>query len=102
MSSSLSLESYFYDSFYVHSNLPNIMHVTTKVHMMLRRSAVLTWMHDNRELVWHVTLWNKHKVNTAIMTMSCLQACGLNSFDGLFNVKTCDIRVGNVTTRREI
>ena len=35
----------------VHSNLPNIIHVATKVHVVLRRHVVLTWMHYNRELV---------------------------------------------------
>ena len=35
----------------IHSNLPNIMHVATKVHVILRRFIVLTRMHDNRELV---------------------------------------------------
>ena len=34
-----------------HSNLLNITPVAIKVHMRLRKSAVLTWMHDNRELV---------------------------------------------------
>ena len=43
------------------SNLSNVMHVATKVHVILRRFAVLTWMHDNRELVKHVTLWNNTK-----------------------------------------
>jgi hypothetical protein len=38
----------------VHSNLSNIMHsnimhVTTKVKVTLKRLAGLTWMHDNRE-----------------------------------------------------
>ena len=33
---------------YVHSNLSNIMHVATKVHVILRRYAVLAWMHDNK------------------------------------------------------
>jgi hypothetical protein len=36
---------------HVHYNLPNITHVATKVHVILRRYVVLTWMHDNRELV---------------------------------------------------
>ena len=43
------------------SNLPNIMHVATKVHMMIRRFAVLTCMHDNKELMSLVTLWNNTK-----------------------------------------
>ena len=43
--------------FKVHSNLPNITLVEINVHVLLRRSFVeLTWMHDNRELVQHVTL----------------------------------------------
>jgi hypothetical protein len=32
----------------IHSNLPNIMHVATKAHVVLRRYVVLTWMHDNK------------------------------------------------------
>ena len=35
----------------LHSDLPNITSVTTKVHVILRRSAMLTWMHDTRELM---------------------------------------------------
>jgi hypothetical protein len=35
----------------VNSNLPNATHVAIKVHVILRRFAVLTWMCDNRELV---------------------------------------------------
>ena len=35
----------------VHSKLPNVTHVATKVDVMLRRHAVLTWTHYNRELV---------------------------------------------------
>ena len=34
-----------------YSNLPNTTLVATKLHMMLKRSVVLAWMHDNRELV---------------------------------------------------
>ena len=36
---------------YIHSNLPNIMFVATRVHVILRWSTMLTWMHDNRELM---------------------------------------------------
>jgi hypothetical protein len=39
-------------------NLPNIMPMATKVHVISRRYAMLTWMHDNRDLVQHVILWN--------------------------------------------
>ena len=35
------------------------MFVATKVHVILGRYVVLTWMHDKRELVHHVTLWNE-------------------------------------------
>ena len=52
--------SNFYQ-FHLQSNLSNVMHVATKVHVILRRFAVLTWMHDDRELVKHVTLWNNTK-----------------------------------------
>ena len=34
----------------VYSNLPNIMVVAIKVHVLLRMYVVSTWMHDNREL----------------------------------------------------
>ena len=33
----------------LHSDLPNIMPVATKVHVILRRPIVLTWMHDIRD-----------------------------------------------------
>ena len=32
----------------VHSDLPSITHLATKVHVIIRRVGVLTWMHDNR------------------------------------------------------
>ena len=35
----------------LHSNLPNIMLVAIKVHVILRRFVVSTWMRDNKELV---------------------------------------------------
>ena len=35
----------------VHSTFPNITPVAIKVHMILKRSAMLTWMCDYRELV---------------------------------------------------
>lgn len=35
----------------IHSNLPNVTSVTTKVHVILRRYVVLAWMCDNKELV---------------------------------------------------
>ena len=34
-----------------------------------------------------------------MMTMCCVQACGLNSLVDYFNVKTHDILEGNVTTK---
>ena len=34
----------------IHSNPPNVTHVATKVDVILRRYAMLTWMHGNREL----------------------------------------------------
>ena len=33
------------------SNLPNIMHAATKVHVILKRCVVLTWKHNNKESV---------------------------------------------------
>ena len=42
----------------MHSIIPNITHVATKVHVILRRLVMVTWMHDNRELVQLLTLWN--------------------------------------------
>ena len=47
----------------LHSSLPNITPTATKVHVMLRRFAALTWMRDNRELMQHVILRNNIKVN---------------------------------------
>ena len=35
----------------LHSNVSNITHVAIKVHVIVRRFIVLTWMHDDRELV---------------------------------------------------
>ena len=40
----------WYNEIGVHCNLPNIMHVVTKVHVILRRSTMFTCIHDNREL----------------------------------------------------
>ena len=40
-----------YDYHSIHYNLPNVTHVSTKVHVILRRYIVLAWMHDNRKLV---------------------------------------------------
>ena len=33
----------------VHPNLPNVMHVVTKVHVIVWRCVVLTWIRDNKE-----------------------------------------------------
>ena len=35
----------------IHSHLLNITHVATNVHVIARRSVVLTLIHDNGELV---------------------------------------------------
>ena len=35
--------------------------MATKVHVILKRSTLLTWMHDNKELVQYVILWSKTK-----------------------------------------
>ena len=40
----------FAGSMLVHSKLRSITHVATKVHVILRIFAVLTWMHDIIEL----------------------------------------------------
>jgi hypothetical protein len=45
------------------------MHAATKVHVMLRRYVVFTWMHNNRGLVQHVTLWNNTKLAFAKLTI---------------------------------
>ena len=89
----------------VHSHLPNIKHVATKVHMMVRKFAVLTWMCDSRDLVECVISRESHKVNMTIMTMMttwCMRVCGLNSVVDYCNVKTHDMWEGNVITWREI
>ena len=50
--------NYAYEALVVHSNLLNIlMHVAIKVHVILRRYVVLTWIRDNNEIVQCVTLW---------------------------------------------
>jgi hypothetical protein len=48
--------------------VPNIKDVATKVHVILRRFVVLTWMHGNRDLVECVTLGESHKVKMTMMT----------------------------------
>ena len=48
-------------SIYIQFNLPHIMHVATKVHVISRRCAMLAWVCDNKKLVQHVTLWNNTK-----------------------------------------
>jgi tRNA(Arg) A34 adenosine deaminase TadA len=58
---------------------PGIMCVETKVHVILRRYIVLAWIHDTRESVQHVTLWNNTKVNIAMMTTRCVRVCGLKT-----------------------
>jgi len=45
----------------VHSNLPNIMHVTTKLRVILRRTIGFTWMHNNNKIMLNMTLWNNIK-----------------------------------------
>ena len=47
----MTISSRYGNSCMVHSNLPNIMLVATKVHIILRKYVVLTWMCDNKELV---------------------------------------------------
>ena len=49
----------------IYSNLPNITLVATKVHVILIRFVVVTWICDNKGSVLHVTLRNN--------TMSTLQ-----------------------------
>ena len=80
------------------------MFVVTKVHVILRRSRMLTWVHDNNEIVQHVTLWITQRVNfamTIIMTTGCMWVCGLNSLVDYFNIKIHNIWEGNMMTRRE-
>lgn len=45
----------------MHSKLRSLTPVATKVHVILGGFAVLTWMRDTIELVYHVTLWNNTK-----------------------------------------
>ena len=44
---------------YTLTSLIPCMSLVTKVHMILMRFAVLTWMRDHRETMLLVTLWNK-------------------------------------------
>ena len=39
------------------------MQVATKVHKILRKYVVLTWKHDNKGLMQHVTSWNNMCAN---------------------------------------
>jgi hypothetical protein len=48
-------------SLVVHSKLPSITPVATKVHMILRSFVVVSWLHDTSELVQHVTFWSNTK-----------------------------------------
>ena len=43
--------NYAYEALLVHSNLPNIMHVAIKVHVILRRCIMFPHICDNREIV---------------------------------------------------
>ena len=56
-----SISQYVGYNLRVHSNLPNSTPAATKVHVILMRYVGSTWMHDDRELVQHVTLWNNIK-----------------------------------------
>ena len=47
----MTISPRYENSCMVHSNLSNIMPMATKVHMILRRYVVLTWMCDSKELV---------------------------------------------------
>ena len=42
LATNCKIMSLIFNHFHVHSNLPDITHVATKVHMILRRFAVLT------------------------------------------------------------
>jgi hypothetical protein len=59
-SSPLVNSSYWPLSFYTLTSLTSRMW-QPKRHVILRRSAMLMWMHDNKELVKHVTLSNNTK-----------------------------------------
>ncbi len=39
------------------------MHVAAKVHMILRMFVVLTWMHDNRESMYHYGITHNQHCN---------------------------------------
>jgi hypothetical protein len=47
----MTISPRYENSCMVHSDLPNIMLVATKVHIILRKYVVLPWMCDNKELV---------------------------------------------------
>ena len=44
----------------MHSSLPTVVLVATKVHVILRRYVVLTWMHDNRDFVVECDIMEEH------------------------------------------
>jgi hypothetical protein len=52
----------------VHCNLLNITPVATKVHMVLRRYVVFTYMRDNREFNVACDFVEEYKVDIAMMT----------------------------------
>ena len=47
----------------MHSSLPTTMLVAAKVHVILRRYVVLTWMHDNRDFVVECDVLEEHKAD---------------------------------------
>ena len=59
-------------------------------------------MHDKKRISVACDIMKQHKVNITIMTMWCVQACGLNSLVVYFNVKTHNIYEASVTTRSEV
>ena len=85
----------------IHSKLCNIMLVATKVHVILRNYIVLTWVWWKRNSV-ACDIMKLHKVDIAILTTWCVQACGLISSTAYFIVKSHDIWEGNVTIWSEI
>lgn len=85
------------------SKLRNVTLVATKEHMILRSYVVLMWMHDKRDVVSHVILWNN--IKTIKLQWRCRDACEhVIWVPWWFSLmcKTRDVWMGNVITRSKI
>ena len=83
--------------FTLHSKLRDIKLVAPKVHVMIvRRLVKHGCVAKENEWTLACDIVEQHKVQHSIMTMWCVWVCASNCLVVCFNVKTCDIREGNV------